>query len=1383
MNKKYTYVLFSSLLAISLGTKAQTSTQLKAGTISGSPVFSETFDTEADFKTFTVQNYNGGAAWQYDASSKAAVISHSLDEYKPACDDWLISPKVNLKAGHKYTLNFHIWGTGGWTTFKGEYAIAVGTGDDPKSFNIIKENTELRSDDDGSDMHPMETFTVSEDGEYHIGFQCTNNSSNDYGDVSMFVDDITLAESSVTAPGSVTDAEVKTDGSSLKATISFKAPTTDINGGALASIEKIDVIRDGLPVGSVANPEPGKEYSVTDESPAAGNNTWNIVAHNESGDGDVTTVSAWVGPDTPMPVTDIKLERTADGSAKLTWTAPAEGINGGFVDSAALTYTITRMPDKKVVSEGKTASSFTDAIDKTADGQVYQYSIEAVTADGKLKSDAATSLGMYFGKSHEVPYSEDFAADPAKDYTVIDSNDDGCTWKWSKDAGAMTDDYSWTTDANDWLLTPLIKLEGGWAYSLSFNAAANEDQESQLEKISAAYGTSGNPDDFTEIMPTTEYHGGDYTRSEKHFNIKQTDDYQIGFHLTSGALMWGVWFDDVKVEKFVKLSAPDSVKNIRVVAAGEGKLSATVTFNAPSQNAGFEPLQSITKIDLWRGDANGENLTLVHTFEAPEPGKELSFVDDKASLGYNYYFLRAYNGEGKEGEGILSSGKEYVGEDVPAAPTGMKATDNLDGTVKLTWNAPADKGVHNKWVNTKDLTYIVYSVDGQNYTELTRVKGVTEASVEISQQGPQFQLGYAVAAVTAGGTGKVSGTSNPVIGGLAYELPVKESFPGGVMSKAWWTSYDANNSMMQTYQYSAADNDGGSFLYFDAYGAEYDATVTSGKIHTEDGRGMQLSFAYRVDKDKKFKIKVGALKMNGEEVAFKTIEDTAKDGDWHDATVDISSLSTEKFSRLRFTLDAEESGTSILLDKILVKELLQYDLGVNSVVSPFKVYAGKDAEVTVNVDNNATETAIGDDYTVELYVNGEKALETPGEDIEPNETKSFNFEIPTGVNDKDALEIYAKIAYDYDLQDKNNTSETKRIEMYESTYPGIDDLAATDNQLTWSAPKSSKMSVIEDFEEYSNGQISGFEPWAVYDDDGAATLAAMLGAGLSLPNYDQPVAFMIFNPEKSGINLDINPGLVSHSGSQFITSFAGIDDEKSQIIAHDDMLVSPELSGDEQTITFWAKSLTSALPESFQVLTSSTTNEENAFSTDSPALDVKESTPDAWTKYEVKLPEGTKYFAIRSYGTEPTSTGYEFMLDDVKYDVAAPTLTGYNIYCDGKKAGSVKASEAAVFNAESGHTYNVTATYDDGGESKFSNDVKIGTDGIETVGNDADRSGVTVSDGKISVAGTDGKAVSVYTADGRLVYNGKAAGNTEISVPAGQYIIRLGAKAVNVVVK
>lgn len=1383
MNKKYTYVLFSSLLALSLGAQAQTGPQQRAGTLTGGPIYSETFDTEEDFKTFTVQNYNGGAAWEYDSSNQAAVISHSFSEYKPSCDDWLISPTIHLQAGHKYTLKYHIWGNGGYTTFVGEYAIAVGTGDDPKAFATIKASTELRKDESDGDLKPTETFTVPEDGDYHIGFQCTNVSGNDYGQVSMYVDDISLSESSVMAPGSVTDADVKTDGANLKATISFTAPTTDINGGELTSIERIDVTRDGATVGSVANPEPGKQYSVTDNSPAAGANTWSIVAHNESGDGDATTVSAWVGEDTPLPVTGIKIERTADGNASLSWTAPTEGVNGGYVDPSSMTYTITRLPDNKVVSEEKTANSFTDAVDQTADGQVYQYSIEAVTADGKLKSNPATTAGLYLGKPDEIPYSEAFDADPSKKYTIIDANEDGYTWKWSAGAGAMSNDYSWFTDANDWLLTPLLRLEGGWAYSLSFDAMANEDQQDQVEKISAAYGTSGNPEDFTEIMPTTEYRGGNYTHTEKHFNIKQTDNYQIGFHLTSQALMWGVWFDNVQVEKYIKLSAPDSVRNIRVTAADEGKLSATINFDAPSLNVGQDALQSITKIDLWRGDADGNNLALIHTFNAPKPGEALSFVDDKAAIGFNTYFLRAYNGEGTEGEGLINYAKEYVGEDVPAEPSGVKAEDNLDGTVKLTWDAPADKGVHGKWVDTKNLTYVIYSVDGQNYTELGKVKGgVTEATVEISQQGAQFKLGFAVAAMSAGGIGSASQTSNSVIGGLAYELPLKESFAGGVMSKAWWAYYDASRSMMQTYQYSSADNDGGSYLYSNVYGAEYDATLTSGKIHTEDARGMQLSFAYSSDKGKKFTIKVDALTTDGRVIPFKTIEETIEDDQWHRATVDLSALSSEKYAQLRFTLGTSGSNTSILIDDILVKELLQYDLGVNSIVSPYKVYAGKSAEVTVNVDNNATEAAIGDDYTVELYVNGEKALEAPGEDIESGETKAFNFEIPTGVNDTDALEVYAKIAYDYDLQDKNNTSETKHIVVYESTYPGVDDLAATGNTLTWSAPKSEEMSVMEDFEGYSNGQISGLDPWATYDDDGALTLAAMLGSGLSLPNYDQPMGFMIFNPEKSGINLDINPGLVSHSGSQFITSFAGIDSEKSQIIAHDDMLVSPELSGEEQTITFWAKSLTSALPESFQVLASSTTSEENAFSTDNPVLDIKESTPDSWTKYEATLPAGTKYFAIRCYGTEPTATGYEFMLDDVQYNVAAPLLTGYNIYRDGQKVGSVKASEPTEFNAEDGHKYNVTATYDDGGESRFSNDVNVST-GISSVGGNADANGVNIADGKISIADAHGQAVAVYASDGKLVYSGKPTGNTDINVPAGQYIVRIGTKAVNVIVR
>ena len=1380
MDKRFTNLLMGSLLAITpLGMNAQGSTSPGTESVTANAVFSETFDTEDDFLDFTVLNNNGGAAWAYDSSNKAAVLTHSLQEYKPQTDDWLISPEIELKAGTKYTLNFLVWGNGGWTTFKGEYSVAVGEGDDPTSYNKIIDRTEIRTTDKTT---ASTTFTVEKDGSYHIGIHATNEDDNDYGQVSMFVDDISVVGSSTAAPGPVTDLKVTPDGANLKATVSFKAPVKDIAGGDLTDITKIDVFRGETLVGTVENPAPGSDQSVVDESPALGNNTYKVVASNANGTGDDATVTAWIGSDTPKPVTEVKVTRDSKGAALLSWKMPTEGVNGGHMDPSAVTYTVTRWPDNKVVSEGKSGTTLTDAVDMTKEGKVFYYSVVAATAPS-LKSDSVVSSKIYLGKAFAAPYSENFATDPTSTYAIIDANADGYTWQWSEENQAMTNTYPWWNPSDDWLLTPTIALEGGWAYHLSYKASANEDDSSQVEKISASFGKDGDPSSFTEIVPTTEYRGGQYTETAKNFNINETGDYQIGFHLTSDGLMWGTWFDNVSVQKFVKLSAPDSVKNIRIVPTELGKLSATVSFIAPKQTAGLDPLSSITKIDLWRADAKGENLTLIHTFDAPAPGAELSYVDDKALQGFNIYYLRAYNGDGVEGEGIMSGAYEYVGEDIPLAPTDAKAKDNFDGTVTVTWKAPEGKGVYGKWVNPATLSYTIYSVEGGSYTPVATVKdGATEGKVTLTQQGPQVQFGYAVAATTVGGTGDASETSNIIVGGAAYELPMRESFKGGVMSKAWWANWDADYSMMQVYTYMSSDNDGGSYMLWNAYGTNISGTLTGGKIRTEDGRDMELTFDYWGTKDKPMSIKTEAITPDGQVIELNTVSETPADDQWHKATVDASQLASQKYVRLKFTLTAEQSNDYIMIDNIVMREMLQYDLGVNSMSTPYKVEAGKDAEVTVSVINNATEEAVGDDYTVELYVNGEKTMETPGEDIEPDAVKDFRFSIPTSVNDKEPFEVYAKINYMFDMQDNNNTSSTDKVIVRVPGYPVVENLAATDGKLTWSAPESNEKSTLEDFEDYENGQIDGLDPWTTYDGDGTKTLAAMLGANMSLPNYDKPMAFIIFNPVKSGLNLDYNPGLVAHSGSQFISSFAGLSEDNSQIIAHDDMLISPELSGEAQTIKFWAKSLVSELPESFQVLTSSTTNESTAFDTASPALDVNQSTPDSWTEYTAELPEGTKYFAIRSYGWLPTETGYEFLLDDVEYNVTAPAITGYNVYSDGKKVASVTAAEALEYTAEEGHAYNVTAVFEDGGESRFSNTVTVTPTGIDETEASA-ASMVSTADGKIVVRGAEGTTVSVFTTTGAKIYGATGKEYTEIPVQRGQYLVRVGTKTANVVVK
>ncbi len=55
--------------------------------------------------------------------------------------------------------------------------------------------------------------------------------------------------------------------------------------------------------------------------------------------------------------------------------------------------------------------------------------------------------------------------------------------------------------------------------------------------------------------------------------------------------------------------------------------------------------------------------------------------------------------------------------------------------------------------------------------------------------------------------------------------------------------------------------------------------------------------------------------------------------------------------------------------------------------------------------------------------------------------------------------------------------------------------------------------------------------------------------------------------------------------------------------------------------------------------------------------------------------------------------------------------------------------------------------------------------------------------GSIEVSGVDGEQVAVYAINGRLAYNAPVAGSATISVPAGIYIVKVGAKACKVIAR
>ena len=186
--------------------------------------------------------------------------------------------------------------------------------------------------------------------------------------------------------------------------------------------------------------------------------------------------------------------------------------------------------------------------------------------------------------------------------------------------------------------------------------------------------------------------------------------------------------------------------------------------------------------------------------------------------------------------------------------------------------------------------------------------------------------------------------------------------------------------------------------------------------------------------------------------------------------------------------------------------------------------------------------------------------------------------------------------------------------------------------------------------------------------------------------------------------------------------------EGDPISGTDHWLISPELMGNEQEISFFARVITDSYGyETFEVLYSTTDDDIDSFtSLEEVWLDATD-----WTEYTFTLPDGTKYFAIRHTAQDI----FGLMLDDVTFERGVSAPVAYNVYVDGELVGSTPEtrydmSASGLANGE--HTFAVTAVYEGGKESAPATAVIDLTSGITEIT-------------------LDGQPVDVYTIDGRLV--------------------------------
>ncbi len=372
----------------------------------------------------------------------------------------------------------------------------------------------------------------------------------------------------------------------LSVTLEWDNPAkTYARGGTLEELDRIEIYRNGELVHTVNNPEIGGHETWTDSDiPERGNYSYRLSGFNSAGQGDRASITIYVGPGDPMPVTNATA--TPDGAnAKISWSAPTEGKYKSWIDTADLTYDLTRQPDNVKVAEGITATEFTD---ETVPAIGY-YSYDIVAHAGGYDSDKASTAAVMVGPAFTIPATIGFAdQNQFSLWKSYDLNGNGYSWSYSeywplyRPCAYVSYQYD-NMVAADLLVSPYIFFEAGKHYKLTFEATMNTKNVPELLDITFAKSTElAAQDSVTEFHITPTADKQKYSLRANLPVVDKDSTYHVGFYYRSyEATGYGVYLENVQITEDTDGYIAGTVKN----EAGEPIEGALLLINGGQFNA------------------------------------------------------------------------------------------------------------------------------------------------------------------------------------------------------------------------------------------------------------------------------------------------------------------------------------------------------------------------------------------------------------------------------------------------------------------------------------------------------------------------------------------------------------------------------------------------------------------------------------------------------------------------------------------------------------------------------------------------------------------------------------------------------------------------------
>ena len=1043
----------------------------------------------------------------------------------------------------------------------------------------------------------------------------------------------------------------------------------------------------------------------------------------------------------PAAPTDFTAVQTEDMlEVTVNFTAPAVKRNGeplgGNLDKIELMRDGLVIHTFENVAPGAAVNWIDNGDDLTLGSHLYQ----AVAYNEKGAGDKSEAVTVKVIATINVPYTADLTLPETFDiFTVIDANGDGSTWNW--DDGFHTN-YNYNSDnaADDYLVTLPVQLEAGKNYNVIVNAY----NAGITERFEVLLGTDAAPETLTTtIIEPTEVTTDDVIGDEFEglFTVNEDGKYYIAIHAVSDADMFRLMVNYLTIEYGAEPTAP-AAPTISVVADELAALKAQITLTAPTARVdGSSLTDNLMRIDILRDGV------VVGCVENVAPGSTVIYVDEPDYVGNHTYQAIPYNESGK---GLKSEKVTvYVGPDVPSPVQNLTATDAHE-VVALNWDKVSNLGENGGPVNPATVNYLVWNTlveeywSGYSVEKNELLATLTDADsydvgfdTDEGEQRMQYWMVETRNEANAEYEGMIEAAG--LLVGAPYELPLTEGFTGDELHYYWET----NGTIMISGQ--STDGDGSSLaLLSEAPGTVF---FNSGKLELNDLANPALLLDVASPDIRSLAV-VGSVD-GGDFILLK--DNISVGSEFAQVKVPLTAIQGGRYARIGLVAEyAEPSeidswegevitlGDMLLVDNIHIADLYQHDLSV-AIGTPLSVTAGNIASITVTVTNEGEVAANG--FDVVLNAGDRELLNvTINQTLAPFKSWSRTVAFQTSVLDKIGdIEVVARVLNDMDEQTTNNEARAI-ITLVDPGVPAPTDLNVekhgADLTLTWQTPDTDgAMRVTEDFEdtglfpEFSMGGITAdehsgaFGDWSLYDGNGQYCYSFN---GFDVPNLGNPMAWMPFNVVGPSFPEQVATLYEPHSGAQFMLSTCVSDGDP--IPATDHWLISPELMGNGQEISFFARAITSDYGyESFEVLYSTTDNDPDSFiSLDYASLDAID-----WTGFSFSLPDGARYFAIRHTACDI----FGLLLDDISYERAATAPVGYNIYVDGVLVGnSIEPvyEMSTVGLADGEHTFAVTAVYDNGRESTPATAV------------------IDINSG-ISEIAMDGKPVDIYTLDGRLV--------------------------------